>query len=147
MQHSLPGRYPSNRPIKNKMADGQCHLSIICPCSDRGCSAQYYIFAFRSKAVHSTFATSNMGLQLIRTLQYVRNKTYSWPEMMDSINILIRCEFAYHVEFGFICEYSIVLRDVVNRKCVSKVGHLQLALALVVGSETKSTDVFDALFD
>ena len=28
-----------------------------------------------------------------------------WPEMADIINILIRCEFAYHVEFGFICEY------------------------------------------
>ena len=28
----------------------------------------------------------------------------AWPEMTD-INILIRCEFAYHVEFGFICEY------------------------------------------
>ena len=29
----------------------------------------------------------------------------SWPEMTDIINILIRCEFAYHVEFGFICDY------------------------------------------
>ena len=28
-----------------------------------------------------------------------------WPEMTDIINILIRCEFAYHVEFGFICDY------------------------------------------
>ena len=27
------------------------------------------------------------------------------PEMTEIINILIRCEFAYHVEFGFICEY------------------------------------------
>ena len=27
------------------------------------------------------------------------------PEMTDIINILIRCEFAYHVEFGFICDY------------------------------------------
>ena len=39
-----------------------------------------------------------------------------WPEMTDIINILIRCEFAYHVEFGFTCDYLIVLRDVVNRK-------------------------------
>ena len=31
--------------------------------------------------------------------------------MTDIINILIRCEFACHAEFGFI-----VLRDVVNRK-------------------------------
>ena len=29
----------------------------------------------------------------------------AWPEMTDIINILIRCELAYHVEFGFICEY------------------------------------------
>ena len=29
----------------------------------------------------------------------------SWPEMTDIINILIRCEFAYHAEFGFICDY------------------------------------------
>ena len=29
----------------------------------------------------------------------------TWPEMTDIINILIRCEFAYHVEFGFICDY------------------------------------------
>ena len=29
----------------------------------------------------------------------------TWPEMTDIINILIRCKFAYHVEFGFICEY------------------------------------------
>ena len=28
-----------------------------------------------------------------------------WPEMTDIINILIRCEFEYHVEFGFICDY------------------------------------------
>ena len=27
-----------------------------------------------------------------------------WPEMTDIINIPIRCKFAYHVEFGFICE-------------------------------------------
>ena len=40
----------------------------------------------------------------------------TWAEIMDIINILIRCEFAYHVEFGFICEYSIVLCDVVNCK-------------------------------
>ena len=40
----------------------------------------------------------------------------SWPEMPDIIDILIRCEFAYNVELGFICEYKIVLRDVVNRK-------------------------------
>ena len=26
----------------------------------------------------------------------------TWPEMTDIINILIRCKFAYHVEFGFI---------------------------------------------
>ena len=52
-------------------------------------------------------------------LQYFRNikqggcfalpsdftKLVSWPEMTDIINILIRCEFAYHVEFGFICDY------------------------------------------
>ena len=31
------------------------------------------------------------------------NKT--WPEITDIINILIRCEFPYQVEFGFICEY------------------------------------------
>ena len=62
-------------------------------------------------------------------------KRISWPEMTDIIDILIRCKFAYHVEFGFICVYSIILRDVVNRK-LSKVGHLQLAL--VVGSKTKS---------
>ena len=66
-----------------------------------------------------------------------------WPEMTDIINILVRCEFAYHVEFGFICDYQIVSRDVVYRNCVSKVGHLQLAL--VVGSKTKSTDVFNVL--
>ena len=36
--------------------------------------------------------------------------------MPDIIDILIRCEFAYNVELGFICEYKIVLRDVVNRK-------------------------------
>ena len=59
--------------------------------------------------------------------------------MTDIINILIRCEFAYHVEFGFMCDYEMVLRDVVNRK----VGHLQLAL--VVGSKTKSIDVFNVL--
>ena len=27
------------------------------------------------------------------------------PEMTDIINILIRFEFAYHVEFEFICDY------------------------------------------
>ena len=27
-------------------------------------------------------------------------KPMSWPEMTDIIDILIRCEFAYHVEFG-----------------------------------------------
>ena len=32
------------------------------------------------------------------------NVLFSWPEMTDIINILIRCEFAYHVEFGFICD-------------------------------------------
>ena len=62
-----------------------------------------------------------------------------WPDMTDIINILIRGEFAYHVEFGFIC-------DVVNPKlCEYKVGYLQLAL--VVGSKTKSTDVFNVLLD
>ena len=30
-------------------------------------------------------------------------------------------------------------------KCVSKIGHLQLAL--VVGGKTKSADVFNVLFD
>ena len=44
------------------------------------------------------------------------HKYFSWPEMTDIINILIRCEFAYHDEFDFICDYEIVLRDVVNRK-------------------------------
>ena len=28
------------------------------------------------------------------------DQTYSWPEITDIINILIRCKFAYHVEFG-----------------------------------------------
>ena len=28
----------------------------------------------------------------------------TWPEMTDIINILIRCEFAYHLEFGFMCD-------------------------------------------
>ena len=32
--------------------------------------------------------------------------------MADIIKILIRCEFAYYDEFGFICD----LRDVANRK-------------------------------
>ena len=36
--------------------------------------------------------------------------------MTEIINILIRGEFAYHVEFGFISDYWIVLRDAVNRK-------------------------------
>ena len=63
--------------------------------------------------------------------------------MIDIINILIRRVFTYHVEFGFMCDYQIVLHDVVSRNCVSKVGHLQLAL--VVGSKTKSTEVFNVL--
>ena len=35
-------------------------------------------------------------------------------EMTDIINILIRYKCAYQVEFGFICEYKIVLWDDVN---------------------------------
>ena len=32
-------------------------------------------------------------------------KIHTLPEMTDIINILIRWKFAYHVEFGFICDY------------------------------------------
>ena len=51
----------------------------------------------------------------IQTIMDKLSRT-TWPEMTDIINILIRCEFAYHVAYGFICEYKIVLRDVLNRK-------------------------------
>ena len=60
--------------------------------------------------------------------------------MTDVINILIRCEFAYHFEF------DLRLLNCITRCCkshiVSKFGHLQLAF--VVGSKT--TDVFNVLF-
>ena len=62
-----------------------------------------------SQASFKTLCSSILILCLIET-------KITWPEMTDIINILIRCKFAYHVEFGFVCEYEIVLRDVVNRK-------------------------------
>ena len=56
--------------------------------------------------------------------------------------ILIHCEFAYHVEFGFICDYTkMYYAMLLVANCVSKVGHLRLAL--VAGSKTKSTDIFN----
>ena len=62
--------------------------------------------------------------------------------MKDIINILTHCEFAYHVEFGFI---DLRLLNCITRCCkshiVSKVGQ---KLADVAGSKTKSTDVFNS---
>ena len=63
--------------------------------------------------------------------------------MTDIINILIRSEFAYHLEFGFICDTKLYYEMLLIPNCVSKVSNLQLAL--VVGSKTKSTDVFNVL--
>ena len=65
--------------------------------------------------------------------------------MTDIINILIRCKFAYNVDFGFMYSWRLYYAMLQIANCVSKVGHLQLAL--VVGSKTKSTDVFNVLLD
>ena len=63
--------------------------------------------------------------------------------MTDIINILIRCEFAYHVEFDLSVITKLYYAMLQIPNCVSKVGYLQLAL--VVRSKTKSTDVFNVL--
>ena len=67
--------------------------------------------------------------------------------MTDIINILIRCKFAYNVDFGFMYSWPLYYARCCKSQivCMSKVGHLQLAL--VVGSKTKSTDVFNVLLD
>ena len=46
------------------------------------------------------------GIAIFRhAISYLPALDLSWPEMTDIINILNRCEFAYYVEFGVICDY------------------------------------------
>ena len=59
--------------------------------------------------------------------------------MTDMINILIRFEFAYHNEFGFICEYQIVLRDVVNPTKSQIVGVRLVIYNLPLSLEVKQS--------
>ena len=63
--------------------------------------------------------------------------------MTDIINILIRCAFhtMLNLASSAITKLYYAMLQIAN--CVSKVGHSQLAL--VVGSKTKSTDVFNIL--
>ena len=48
----------------------------------------------------------------------------SWSEMTDIINIVICCKFAYHVEFGFICE----VLNCTTQCCKSKIVWVRLVI-------------------
>ena len=55
--------------------------------------------------LYTAEARSNTCMYAHPILRAAGLQNASWPEMTDIINILIRCEFAYYVEFGFICDY------------------------------------------
>ena len=57
----------------------------------------------------------------------------------------IRCEFAYRFKHGVIRNGRQYYAILLIANCASMVGHLQLAF--VVGSKSKSTDIFNIILD
>ena len=61
-----------------------------------------------NEAMSSTFCTIIVQNGISKNCEGISDFLicgFAWPELTDIINILIRCEFPYQVEFGFICEY------------------------------------------
>ena len=63
------------------------------------------MFTFRKSLLMFTVRKS----RLMFTVRKYRFIFGPWPEMTDIINILIRCEFAYHVEFAITKLYNAIL--------------------------------------